>query len=61
MSEVILLDVHADDVVVNLLVFGEADALAAQALDMGAEVEVAPLDPPGVVLADPVQILLGVV
>ncbi len=58
MPEVVFLNVHADDVVVDLLVFGEADALAAQALDMGAEVEVFPLNLPGVVLADPVQVLL---
>jgi hypothetical protein len=59
MSEVIFLDVHADDVVVDLLILREADSLSAQALDMGAEVEVLPLDPPGTLLADPVQVLLG--
>jgi hypothetical protein len=57
-AEVIVLDVHADDVVVDLLVLGEADGLAAQALDMSAEVEVSALNPPGALLADPVQVLL---
>ncbi len=32
MFEVIFLDVHSDDVVVDLLVLGEADGPAAQAL-----------------------------
>ncbi len=58
MSELIFFDIHADDVVVDLLVLGKADGPAAQPLDVGAEVEVAPLNPPGVVLADPVQVVL---
>jgi hypothetical protein len=57
-AEVIFLDVHADDLVVDLLVLGEADGLAAQALDMSAEVEVSALNLPGALLADPVQVLL---
>lgn len=49
--EIVLVDVHADHIVMNLLVFGKTYCSATQSLDMGAEVQVLTLNLPGLILA----------
>ena len=45
------IDVQANDIVVNLLVFRKTYRPSAQPLDVGAEIEVLALDSPGLVFA----------
>lgn len=46
-----LVDVHTNDIVVNLLVLGKTYRSSNQPLDVGAEVQVLTLDPPCTLLA----------